>query len=203
MKRTNTKSFNKYEYNSIRKLCKLYQVDYRTMLNWLYPMRKYVVTPFELNNSRRLAEWEINNVFIYLGQPFATKDEIHLKGFDFYKYNTRSSLAKLYGVNRKTFSKWLEPYAEEFYENFWERRKFCPQEQRRIMEKIGFPDPKRIKQLNSEIKSAKIEKNSSETDKKNKKSEKNPSNSKKTSRKWNNFLKRIGLMGSSIMNMLV
>ncbi len=61
----------------------------------------------------------------------------HKKGF----YG-KTEMAEMYGVSRKTFIKWIEPYLDELQDAYYDsfQKGFTPRQAEIIFEKLGNPD---------------------------------------------------------------
>ncbi|MCD4736203.1 MAG: hypothetical protein K8R53_09185 [Bacteroidales bacterium] len=136
-----------YKYNSFNRLCKYYNVDYKTFKEWINPVETFINDCD--NESRALKPEEVQMIFNCIGPRVAT-DEKRMFGITSDKYNTITALAKIYGVSRKTLRERIEPVREEISKNVYINRhdwreKIRPGELRFIVEFLGTP-PRPVEQ---------------------------------------------------------
>lgn len=126
-----SKIINPFIHNNYTKLAKVYRMK-REKFSWLIePIRDEIKQedPF-----RNVLTWkEIWIIVEYLGAP----DPI--EGIDPLKFNCLSKLADLYRVERRTFSRWLEPIRDNFNMETPKRYFFTPAEVKQIIEFLGLP----------------------------------------------------------------
>jgi len=158
-------------------------------MQWLEPIKHLIYTREKWGSKQKLTPKNIYTIIFYLDKPFAEEEEKHLQGFNFYKYNTFSSLARLYKVNRRTFVRLIRPIRNELYQTSIERRKLFPKEQRIILNHLGFYMKNSEKPVENEKKVNKTEKNELKTEKKLKKPVQKHEKDKKS---WG-FLKLFGI----------
>lgn len=126
-----SKIINPFLHNNYSQLAKVYKMKREKFSLIIEPIRDQIKVEDPYRNA--LTWKEIWIIVEYLGIP----DPI--EGIDPLYYNSISRLADLYQVDRRIFSRWLNPMRTKFEMENPKRILFTPREVQIIIDHLGLP----------------------------------------------------------------